>query len=297
MPDCVDRIFCVDDACPDGSGAWIEERCSDERVTVIYNETNKGVGGAVKTGYLAAREARCQIAVKVDGDGQMDPKLIPGFLYPIALGLCDYTKGNRFFRIEDVQTMPCLRLFGNAVLSFFAKLSTGYWNIFDPTNGYTALHLSVLDLLQLEKVSDNYFFETDLLFRLGIARCAVRNVPMTARYGDELSGLRVSRILFKFLWGHLRNFLKRMFYCYFLRDFHIASLLLLLGPPLVTAGLAFGAYHWWLSVEANVPATAGTVMVGALLIIVGLQMMLSALSYDMSNTPKDAVHPLLPIVY
>jgi len=293
VPEDVSHIFCIDDGCPDGSGRLVEDKCTDPRVKVIFNEENKGVGGAVKAGYLAARAAGCDVAVKVDGDGQMDPQIIPAFLRPIAQGVCDYTKGNRFFRVEDVRAMPGGRLFGNAALSFLAKLSTGYWGIFDPTNGYTALHLSVLDLVSLDKVSDRYFFETDLLFRLNIARCAVRDVPIQAKYGDEISNLKMARVVLPFLAGHIRNYVKRIFYSYFLRDFHVASLEFLIGPPLFAAGLIFGGYNWWLSGQTGIPATAGTVMIGALMILSGLQLTLSAFSYDMGNVPKDAVHPLL----
>lgn len=293
IPRSVDHIFCIDDACPEQSGKLIEEKVSDPRVRVIYHENNLGVGGAVKTGYLAARDAGCDIAVKVDGDGQMDPRLIPHFVHAIENGLCDYAKGNRFFRIEDVRQMPSVRLFGNAVLSFLAKASSGYWNLFDPTNGYTALHLSTLQLIDLDKVANRYFFETDLLFRLNLARCVVRDIPMRAVYGDEKSSLKISRILGSFAWGHLRNAFKRIFYTYFLRDFHAASLMILLGPPALLVGILFAAYHWWSAVQLGVTATPGTVMIGALLILAGAQLSLSALSFDMSNIPREPVFPTL----
>ncbi len=293
IPPVADVIFCIDDACPDGSGQHIADNCRDARVQVITHENNLGVGGSVKTGYRAAIEAGCDIALKIDGDGQMDPDLVPGFLQLITSGKCDYSKGNRFFRIEDVRQMPGLRIFGNAVLSFFAKLSTGYWNIFDPTNGYTALHLSVLDLVDLEKVSDRYFFETDLLFRLNIAKCVVREVPMAAKYGQERSGLSETGAILPFVAGHLKNFFKRIFYSYFLRDFHVASVQILLGPLLLFAGILFGGYHWMQSINTGETATAGTVMIAAVLILTGLQLNLSALSYDMNNVPRDAIHPNL----
>lgn len=294
MPPEVETIYCVDDACPDRSGDVVESQCTDPRVKLIRHTVNRGVGGAVKTGYLAAHKDGHDIAVKVDGDGQMDPALIGNFLRPIALGQCDYSKGNRFYRIEDVRQMPALRLFGNSVLSFFSKLSSGYWQLFDPTNGYTALHLGVLDYLALDKIADRYFFETDMLFRLNVARCVVLDVPMAAVYGQEQSSLKVSRILLPFLSGHLRNFCKRIFYNYFLRDFHIASLQLLAGPPLLITGTLVGAYFWWRSIELGKVATAGTVMIPSLMMIVGMQLTLAALSFDMANLPSRALHLSLP---
>lgn len=293
LPPEVDLIVCVDDACPDGSGRAIEEYTDDPRVRVVYHTQNRGVGGAVKTGYLAAREAGCDIAVKVDGDGQMNPRLVLSFVHPIAAGLCDYSKGNRFYRLEDVRAMPSARLVGNAVLSFLTKASTGYWSIFDPTNGYTAIHLAVLDIVPLGKVADRYFFESDLLFRLHVARCVVRDVPMQAVYGNERSNLKAVNMILPFLAGHVRNFFKRIFYEYFLRDFHVASLEMLLGPLMLIGGAVFGGFHWWLSAITAQPATAGTVMIPALMMIIGFQLCLAALSFDMANVPTDAVHPLL----
>lgn len=293
IPDFVDLVVCIDDACPESSGRLIQEQSRDPRVRVVFHERNKGVGGAVKTGYLAAREGGCDIAVKIDGDGQMDPQLIPAFIKPITLGQADYTKGNRFFRIEDVRKMPRMRLFGNAVLSFLSKFSTGYWNLFDPTNGYTALHLSMLDLVPLRKVSDRYFFETDLLFRLYCVRAVARDVPMVAVYGEETSSLKITRVLGPFLAGNIRNLIKRTFYGYLLRDFHVASIQLLLGPPLLLGGAAFGAWQWWHSAMEGRVASAGTVMIGALLIIVGMQLTLAALSFDVANVPTQPLHPML----
>ena len=293
VPAGVSRIYCIDDACPQGSGRLIKERCRDPRVVVLTHPTNKGVGGAVKTGYLHAQADGCQIAVKIDGDGQMDPALLPAFVEPIVAGQCDYTKGNRFYRIEDVRAMPRVRLFGNAVLSFMSKLSTGYWQLFDPTNGYTALHLSVLDVLSIDKVADRYFFETDMLFRLNIARCVVRDVPMVAVYGDERSSLSIRRAVLSFFGGHVKNFGKRIFYGYFLRDFHVASVEFLLGPILLLIGAVFGGYHWWLSIEDGMAASAGTVMIPALLIIVGTQLSLAALAFDVANVPQHPLHPTI----
>jgi dolichol-phosphate mannosyltransferase len=293
MPERVDRIFCVDDACPDGSGKLIEEQCRDPRVKVIYHRANLGVGGAVKSGYVAARAAGCDVAVKIDGDGQMDPRLIGAFVRPIVLGQADYTKGNRFFRIEDVRKMPRLRLLGNAALSFLSKFSTGYWNLFDPTNGYTALHLSLLDMVPLRKVSDRYFFETDLLFRLSVVRAVARDVPMVAVYGEEQSNLRIARVLWPFLAGNVRNLVKRLFYNYLLRDFHVASVQVLIGLPLLVGGGGFGAYQWWKAAAAGQLATAGTVMIAGLMIIVGIQLLLAALSFDVANVPSQPLHPML----
>ena len=166
MPDIVWRIFVIDDACPDASGKFVEKNLNDDRIRVIYHEDNQGVGGAVMSGYRAAIADGADVIVKVDGDGQMDPGLIPYFVEPILSGDADYTKGNRFYDLEEIRAMPPVRLFGNAILSLMTKLSSGYWNLFDPTNGYTAIHADVARHLPFKKISQRYFFETDMLFRL-----------------------------------------------------------------------------------------------------------------------------------
>ena len=130
------------------------------------------------TGYRAALEDGAAIVVKLDGDGQADPGLIPSLVGPILAGQCDYIKGNRFFNPENLSNMPKVRLLGNAILSFLSKASTGYWSIMDPTNGLTAISVPVLRLLPLEKLPKGYFFETDILFRLNAVRAVVEDFPM-----------------------------------------------------------------------------------------------------------------------
>ena len=282
----VGRIFAVDDCCPEGSGQFIEDNCTDPRVKVIRHARNKGVGGAVVTGYRAALQEGYDIVVKVDGDGQMDPALIPRFVAPVAAGEADYAKGNRFYSVTAVRTMPRVRLFGNAVLSFLTKLSSGYWSIFDPTNGYTAVHTRALAALDLDCLSERYFFETDMLIRLGEIRAVVVDVPMRAVYGDEVSGLKINKILSEFLRKHLKAILRRIVYQYFLRDFSFPSLNLLIGSILLSFGTIFGAVEWWTSMWSGVPATAGTVMLSVLPIIAGLQMLLFFFSGDIASEPK-----------
>uniref|UniRef100_UPI00289C9531 glycosyltransferase family 2 protein n=1 Tax=Stutzerimonas kunmingensis TaxID=1211807 RepID=UPI00289C9531 len=208
----VERIYVVDDCCPEGSGAFVERNCTDPRVTILRNPENQGVGGAVMTGYRAAIAEGMDVIVKVDGDGQMDPSLIVEFVAPILSGEADYTKGNRFFDLEEIRSMPGMRLFGNAVLSFMTKLSSGYWDLFDPTNGFTAIHRDVAMHLPFARISRRYFFETDMLFRLNTLRAVVVDIPMDAKYGDEVSNLKISKIVGEFLAKHLRNFVKRIFY-------------------------------------------------------------------------------------
>ncbi len=283
----VEKIYAVDDACPAGSGRFIEENNTDTRVRVLYNPENRGVGGAIVTAYKAAIADGMDIVVKIDGDGQMDPTLLPLFVRPLLRRQADYTKGNRFYRPESVQDMPPVRLFGNAVLSFMTKLSCGYWNVMDPTNGYTAVRTCVLAELPLDKLENRYFFETDMLFRLNTVRAVVKDVPMDSVYADEESNLKIGKVLPEFLRKHASRLWRRYVYNYLVRDFNIGTLYSLSGTLLVLLGTLFGLWHW--IGGSNHPATSGTVMLAALPVIIGIQCLIAFLHYDVSSVPTEPV--------
>lgn len=283
----VEAIYAVDDACPQGSGDFIEEHCSDARVRVLRHEVNQGVGGAVITAYKAAMADGMDVVVKIDGDGQMNPRLLPRFLTPLQQGRADYTKGNRFYRPSSLEGMPRLRLFGNAILSFLAKLSCGYWNVMDPTNGYTAILTRVLAELPLDKVERRYFFETDMLFRLNTVRAVVHDVPMDAVYADERSNLVVRRVLPEFLRKHASRLWRRYVYSYWVRDFNIGTLYSFFGGALLLFGVMFGGWHWLQSGLTAHIASSGTVMLAALPIIIGIQFLVAFLHYDVSHVPTE----------
>ena len=286
----VARIYVVDDKCPDGSGQFVREHCRDPRVVVVEHSENQGVGGAVMSGYRAALADGAVVIVKVDGDGQMNPALIPNFVGPILAGEADYTKGNRFFDLEAIRNMPSLRLFGNAVLSLLTKLSSGYWDLFDPTNGYTAIHRDVARHLPFHKISRRYFFETDMLFRLNTMHAVVVDVPMDAVYGEEVSNLKISKIVTEFIARHAVNFCKRVFYNYYLRDMSLASLELPLGVALMLVGSGYGIVHWAMSARVGLTTPAGTVMLAALPILMGTQLILAFLAYDIAALPRRPIH-------
>ncbi|GAB3341161.1 glycosyltransferase family 2 protein [Marilutibacter aestuarii] len=290
----VGSIHVVDDACPHGSGAKVRAATRDPRVRVYAHDRNLGVGAAVLTGYRAALDAGADIVVKLDGDGQMDPALVPALTRPIRDGRADYCKGNRFHRLGDLRGMPPVRLLGNACLSFMTKASSGYWQLFDPTNGFTAIHALVLAQLDTDRLARRYFFESDLLHHLNALRAVVVEMPMPARYGEEVSSLRPMRMVWPFLGGNLRNFLRRIGHSYFLRGFSIASVELLLAVPLLGFGLAFGAWQWLASIHDGELASAGTVMLAALPLILGAQLLLSWLNFDVAAEPRQPIHPMLP---
>jgi dolichol-phosphate mannosyltransferase len=286
----VSAIYVVDDACPEETGLHVRANSRDARVRIILNESNLGVGGATLRGYRAALDDHMDIVVKLDGDGQMDPARIPDIVRPLLRGEADYAKGNRFFSLEDLAGMPTLRLFGNSMLSLVNKMSSGYWDLMDPTNGFTALHASVCRALPLDKIAHDYFFESDLLFRLATLRAVAVDVPMPATYGDEKSNLRIGRVAATFPGRYLVRTAKRVFYSYFLRDFNAGTVQLVLGLALFAFGAIFGGYHWYESIATGIPATSGTIMLAALPVLLGGQLFIGAVNFDIANVPRRPLH-------
>ena len=281
----VDHIIVVDDECPDQSGVFAQ-KVKDRRIEIIFHERNLGMGGAMITGYKRALELNSDVIIKMDGDGQMEASRIPELIEPILNGKADYTKGNRFFEVEAIKEMPKLRIFGNFGLSFLTKISTGYWKIFDPNNGFTAISANALSRLPLNKIDPRYFFQPDILFRLYLNDAVIRDIPMSSVYNDEKSNLKVRLVLFEFPVKHLKNFLKRIFYSYYLKQFNLASLELPLGIGFATAGLIRGLSALSKSNESGIPTAPGVVVLVAILLLAGLQFILAFLNYDMANEPR-----------
>ena len=285
IPAWVAGIVAVDDASPDQSAQKALET-GDPRLSVVRHATNQGVGGAMLTGYSRALELGATVMVKVDGDGQMAPEFLPDIIRPILQGRADYAKGNRFVLYDALLRMPPIRRFGNLGLSFLTKMASGYWNIFDPTNGYTAISAAAFQRLNPQQIHPRYFFESSMLIELNLQRAVVADVSMPARYGGEISSLSVSRALVQFpalLW---RGLLRRIWLQYFVTDFSMGSLYLVLGVLMLLWGLVWGLLKWGISIATNIPATTGTVMLAAIPFILGAQLLLQAIAYDMQNVPR-----------
>jgi len=250
------------------------------------------VGGAMIAGYRRACELGCEVAVKVDADGQMDPRHIERLIAPILAGQADYAKGFRFHDPATLQRMPKVRVLGNIGLSFLAKNASGYWNIFDPANGYTAIHRAALERLDLSQIQRNYFFETDMLIHLYLIGAVVRDVYLPTHYGDEQSHLSVGRTLVTFPWKLWRAFLRRIIWRYFISDYSAASLLLTAGLPVFLFGLVFGLVVWIHNSGLGIATPTGTVMLAVVPFILGFQMLLQALAIDVGNVPREPLQGL-----
>ena len=286
IPDWVSHIIVVNDASPDGTAAVLK-KSTDPRLHVIHHEKNQGVGGAMLSGYAKAMELGAEIFVKVDGDDQMDPAYLPALIHPVLTGAADYAKGNRFLHTTALQKMPFLRRLGNVGLTLFTKIASGYWDIFDPTNGYTALGRTAYSMLPLEKIYKDYFFESNMLLELRRIQAVIKDVPIPSRYGDEKSSLSIRRVLFTFPFRLIKGFLDRISREYFWYDFNAGSLLLLFGSILLFFGFIWGIIKWNQSIVTGIPATTGTVLIAVLPIIVAVQFLTQFLVLDIGRIPRD----------
>src|SRR5215216_3466410 len=288
VPRYIKHIIVVDDASPDATADIVLASAKkDKRISLIRHPSNLGVGGAMVTGYRKALELGAQIIVKMDGDGQMDVDHLPELLSPLIDGQADYTKGNRFRDFKSLQKMPLIRRVGNMGLAFLSKAATGYWTLFDPTNGFNAIRSEVLAQLSFEGIDRSYYFETSMLAHLYLLGAVVKDVHMPARYQSEVSNLLVHRVLFEFPFKLLTTFFRRLVLKNFIYDFSMASIYLLTGLPLLLFGLSFGIYKWIQYASAGIPAPTGTVMLPTLSVLLGIQLLLSAIEIDLRSVPHE----------
>jgi glycosyltransferase involved in cell wall biosynthesis len=283
VPDFVDHIVVVDDASTDET-ATRAMATGDVRVHLVEHEVNTGVGGAIIDGHKVAIGLEADINVVMAGDAQMDPVYLPALLDPIVNDGYGFTKANRFYSRQALIGMPAIRVLGNIVLSFATKLASGYWNLFDPQNGYTAITREALSMIDLDRVARRYSFENDLLIWLGIAGIRAKDVPIPSVYGDEVSGMRLRKVVPEISHLLFMGFWRRIFLKYVLMSFSPIALLLFTGLFLCTFGLAVGI--WALVVTpSGVAPTAGTVLLAVGPLLVGINMLVHALSLDIQQTP------------
>ena len=295
LPSFVRHVIVVDDGSQDGTSQAVARVAAQQpRITLLRHAENQGVGGAMATGFRCALRLGAQVVAKIDGDGQMSPDDLPALLAPLMRGEADYAKGNRFGDFQTLVKMPYLRRAGNMALSFFAKAATGYWNCFDPTNGFVAIRGEVLAQLPLDKIDRGYFFEHSMLSELYLIRAVVQDIFMPARYGSETSHLSISRVLHQFPRRLLRCLVRRLVLKNLIYDFSMESVYLLAGLPMLIGAVVYGGYHWYLSATTGIAAHTGTVVIPAMLIVVAFQMLLAAIELDLRAVPDRPICRAVP---
>jgi glycosyltransferase involved in cell wall biosynthesis len=281
-------VIVVDDGSLDGTADGLES-LGTPNLVVLRHEENRGVGAATKAGISEALRRRVDIVVKVDADGQMQSKWLPTLLDPLLKNRADVSKANRWYDRKSLSRMPSIRRWGNLLLSFLTRLGSGYWKVFDPSNGYVAWRADLLREIDLTEVPDRWTFETAMLVETGMLKGVVEDVGIPASYDNHRSHLQIRKAFPALLYYLLRAVPRRIWRHYFVLDFGPVSLLLATGAPLLLGGAAFGAYHWWGSYMTRVPATAGTVIVAVLPIVLGFNCLLQALMIDVTSQPSKKI--------
>ncbi|WP_430408541.1 glycosyltransferase family 2 protein [Kordia sp.] len=289
LPLFISKIIIVDDCGKEPiPESLVKQSTLSDRIIIVKNEKNLGVGGATKHGFQKAIDLQLDYVIKVDADDQMDSSYIPELLKPLIENKAEYAKGNRFKDFKALKQMPFVRKIGNLGLSFLTKVASGYWNNFDPTNGFFAIKVAVLKQLDFTNIHRDYYFESSLIAELYFQDARIKDVPMPANYGDEKSSMKVWQIPFIFIPKLTKTFLKRIFKSYFIYDFNIASVYLLFGFPMFLFGVVYGIYNWVHYASLGEFTPTGTIMLITVSLILGFQLLLQAIQYDILKAPKSA---------
>jgi glycosyltransferase involved in cell wall biosynthesis len=286
IPNNITKVYVIDDCSVELLPDNILSAFSN--IEIVKSAKNLGVGGASKIGFIKAIEDQMDIVVKVDADDQMDISYLKDLILPLVNGEASYAKGNRFRDFKALKNMPFFRKIGNLGLSFLTKAATGYWNNFDPTNGFFAIKTKTLKQLDFHKIDNRYYFETSLISQLYFQDAIIKDVPMPAIYGDEKSSMSVWKMPFVFFPKLIKTGVSRLFKAYFVYDFNISSVYIMFGVPLFLFGLIYGIYNWWFYSSQDLFAPTGTIMLVTLTIIIGFQLLLQAVHYDITKAPKSS---------
>jgi len=283
IPNYVTSIILVNDASPDKTGEVIEELATkNSKITVLHHAKNQGVGGSMITSFQKAIQQNNEIVIKIDGDGQMNVSYFDKLLHAVLEEKYGFAKGNRFFDRKMIQKMPTIRRTGNIGMGFLIKMASGYWNLFDPTNGFFCIHTAVLKKIDFKRLSKRFFFESSLLIELYYTGTKIKDIAMPAIYADEKSNLSIWKTLFTFPPKLCKAFLRRIWLRYFVYDFNIGSLYIFFGVPLFFFGLIFGIIKWVHYASLHTPTPTGTIMIAVISLVLGFQMLLAAVQYDVT---------------
>jgi len=257
IPEFIDWIVIINDCSVDNTGGIVQEISEEnERVILLEHNNNKGVGGAIASGYCWVRDQALDVAVVMAGDGQMNPDDLPAILDPVVDGRADYSKGNRLFTGEAFQKIPKLRYFGNSILSLLTKIASGYWNIADSQSGYTAINKKALQTIDWNKMYKRYGQPNDLLVLLNVYNFRVKDVLIKPVYGvGELSGMKIRSVFPRLGYLLLKRFLWRLKEKYIIRDFHPLVFFYFFGFffGLLSMLLFLRVFYFWLALGLEIP--------------------------------------------
>ncbi len=291
MPDYVDTLIVVNDGSSDGTLEKVQDLGrSDARIVLVHHEINQGLGQSLIDGYLKSRELKLDITAVMAGDAQMSPDDLAAVLAPILDGRADYAKGNRLLTNDVAKHMPLHRVVGNSGLTFLTKFATGYWHVIDPQCGYTAISNVALTAIPIERMIKGYGYNADILNMLNIQNYAVADVEVRPVYGDEQSKIKLWKYIPRVSWLLVQLFSRRLLHKYMIRNFNPLCLSYLCGLFLFFFGsIPFGIRLFYMyATYSEFPQTTFLCMM--FLTIASLQILLSAIQYDMEDNRHLCIH-------
>jgi glycosyltransferase involved in cell wall biosynthesis len=277
-------IIAVDDNSTDSTWQTIQALSEqNKRVVPIHLDPNEGIGGAYLHGFSRAISDKIDLVVTMAGDAQCNPDYISNMIDTLIDEKLDYVKANRFIHLDDLKQMPAFRRIGNTVITILTKFSTGYYSIFDSQNGYGVFKRKTLENMPFETIGKRYDYENTLLIALSIMGAKIKDEPVPAVYGDEVSTIPVFKTTLRALRVVWAGFWRRIYYKYVLYGFHPIALFLFSGLLLSLVGIGFGLYILFVKVADSTSPSTGSVMLCVLPLILGFQLLLTALTMDVNN--------------
>lgn len=288
IPDYVDKIYLIDDSCPLGTGKIVKRSSLNiSKLSIIFNEKNLGVGGAVKVGYGKSLLDNYDVVVKIDGDNQMDPDQIENLIKPLLSENIDYCKGNRFLNTFEIENYPSIRFYGNIFLSFMSKLSSGYWDIYDPVNGFTAIKSDVLKKVNFNKIDDGYYFESDMLYNLYLLKGKVKDIPVNIKYfKNSIQNMNIMKESFNFFFKNLNRTYKRVKKTYLLNNFSVGSFFILSFLINFFLTITYGGYNYFYNFFLKKFAPTGVVLLSSIFFLLTILSLMIFLIIDNLNNPN-----------
>lgn len=287
VPVFVDKIYVVDDGSTDRTGKIVQDQChEDGRINLIIHERNMGVGAAIVHGYRASLDANMDLVVVMAGDNQMDPNAMPSLLDPLAERTADYSKGNRLYGREYRKGMSGWRFLGNFLLTFLTRISSGYWDLTDPQNGYTAISCKALKAINLDSVYPGYGYCNDLLVKLNVEGFKVVDVVIPARYGNERSKIRYRRYIPRVSNLLLKNFFWRINVKYIRKGFRPLVILYILGIVLVAVGIVAEMHALYRGYILGGHPSVESILSFFVIVLIGMQSFLLAIHFDKQDNRR-----------
>ncbi len=285
LPDFVDHIITINDGSKDKTLNILKDLAKhNKRISVIDNKTNLGLGSSMVRGFEKARELNVDLVAIVAGDAQCDPEYLSKMADKLIDDRVDYVKANRFSRSNrnELKAMPTHRRVGNIFITLLTKFTTGYYSMADSLCSYGVFTGELLNQLPLDLVGKRYDFEITLLVAMSVADAKVEEYPVPAMYGEETSTISILPTAARFMKVLSSGFWRRIYYKY-VYDFHPIALLLFSGIGLTLFGLIYGLYITWRRLFEDLSPSTGTVMIIVLPLVLGFQLLLTALIMDVNN--------------